>query len=130
MILIKQHRIFRKDIQANPQIIYIFGDNLERKGNGGQAAEMRGERNSFGIATKRKPEHGTKECYFHDSDYFMVRKIIDEEFDRLENRIIECGYKAIVAPLDGIGTGLAKLPEHAPKILEYINIRLEGIARR
>lgn len=40
MIVIKQFRIYRKDIQANPHILYIFGDNLDRKGFGGQAAEM------------------------------------------------------------------------------------------
>ena len=126
MIVIRQHRIYRQDIQANPNILYIFGDNLERVGYGGQAKEMRGEPNSFGIATKRKAAHGTTDCYFYDPE-LDVQKIIDDEFERLYEAVSENDYYGIVVPLDGIGTGLSKLPEYAPRLLKRINFLLSEL---
>lgn len=134
MIVIRQHRIYRKDIQANRNVLYIFGDNLDRVGFGGQAKEMRDEPNSFGIATKRKASHNYYEDYFHDEQEDVVG-IIEAEFKRLHEHIEtrvsqftgEYYYQAMVIPLDGIGTGLSKLPEKAPKLLEYINKRLEAL---
>lgn len=42
MIVIKQKWIKREDLQNNPNIIYLFGDNVSRIGMGNQAGEMRG----------------------------------------------------------------------------------------
>lgn len=138
MLVIKQHRIYRQDIKANPHTLYLFGDNLDRVGFGGQAKEMRGEPNSFGIATKRKASHNYHEDYFHDSEE-DVREIIDEEFSKLHKEVTKTiytpnqfflymkVYTSIVIPLDGIGTGLSKLPQYAPKLLEYINIKLKEL---
>lgn len=120
MIVLKQHRIYRKDIQANPDVLYIFGDNLDRKGFGGQAKEMRGEPNSFGIATKRSITHNYPDDYFFDAQEDVIN-IITNEFDHLYAYIMASSYKAVVLPLDGIGTGLSKLPEYAPNLLKYIN---------
>lgn len=141
MLVIRQKFIFREDLKNNPNILYVFGDNLERIGFGGQALEMRGEPNAFGIATKRSPHHGSAECYFHDSDTDCL-DIVCDEFDRLEGELKEFEYHqtslgpwkkhkwdAVVIPLDGIGTGLSKLPLYAPKLLSYINVRLEDLRR-
>lgn len=124
MIIIKQHRIYRQDLKNNPTVLYIFGDNLERKGMGGQAAEMRGEPNAFGIATKRSISHSYPDDYFFDTQD-DVRDIIINEFTRL-HKILELRntYKAICIPSDGIGTGLSRLPETAPNLLEFINDKL------
>lgn len=125
MLVIRQHRIFRKDIQANRHILYIFGDNLDREGMGGQAKEMRGEPNSFGIATKRSITHSFPDDFFFDSDKDVI-PILETEFDRLHSHIVEMmrkdetEYKVIVIPMDGIGTGLSRMPELAPNALKYI----------
>ncbi len=115
--------IYREDIKANPEVLYIFGDNLERRGFGGQAKEMRGETNSFGIATKRKASHVYPESYFFDWQEDAEHVVINDFF-QLRTHCLAVGYKAIVIPFDGIGTGLSKLPEYAPKLLEYINQKL------
>lgn len=134
MMIIKQHRISRKDIKANPDVLYIFGDNLDRKGMGGQAAEMRGEPNSFGIATKRRITHNSVDDYFFDEDEDVI-DIINTEFDRLKIALwqrdpkLNWKYKAVVIPLDGIGTGLSKLPETAPELLVYINQKLKDLEK-
>ena len=41
MSLIRQAWITRRDLQANPSILYAFGDNEGRWGLGGQAKEIR-----------------------------------------------------------------------------------------
>lgn len=124
MIILRQHRISRLDIRSNPNVLYIFGDNLERVGYGGQAKEMRGEPNSFGIATKRKMAHGTDDCYFFDTDP-DARTILINEFNNCHIHIRKNDYKGIIIPRDGIGTGLSKLPEYAPHLLDFINENLK-----
>lgn len=126
MNIIYQYRIYRKDLKANPDFLYIFGDNLSRQGLGGQAKEMRDEVNAFGIATKRSITHNYPEDYFFD-DQEDVTIILYEEFERLKKTIRENAYRTIVWPLDGIGTGLARMPEFAPKALKYIDQKFEEI---
>lgn len=126
MIVLRQHRIYRKDILANPHVLYIFGDNLDREGYGGQAAEMRGESNSFGIATKRSISHNYPDDYFFDTEEDVIG-ILRKEFFRLELHLNYNEYKAIIIPLDGIGTGLSKMSEYAPKALAFINQKLEEL---
>ena len=140
MLVIRQKMIYRQDLGENTDILYVFGDNLERYGYGGQAKEMRDEPNAFGIATKRSITHNFPEDYFFD-DQDDVIPILKEEFDRLEAELAKKlpikveGYgvhlvtkwKAVVIPADGIGTGLSKMPEHAPKALEYIEKRFKRL---
>jgi hypothetical protein len=116
-MIIYQKIIKREDLRANPDVLYVFGDNIVRQGYGGQAGEMRGEPNAVGIATKVTPDVG-KYSFFTDDDYEKALKFIHEDmqpvFDALEDD------KIVVVPLDGIGTGLADLPNKAPKVYKYI----------
>jgi hypothetical protein len=108
----------------NKDKIFIFGDNLERAGMLGQAI-IRNCSNAFGIPTKYKPTR-TDEAYFTDDDkdlFFMIK----EHFDMLELELTN--GKDIVVPYAGIGTGLAKLPEKAPKLYKYIRSRLYKLKR-
>lgn len=125
MLVMRQHRICRKDLKANPDILYIFGDNLDRQGLGGQAGEMRGEPNAFGIATKRTPGSNYPNDYFLDKQSDVI-PLLEKEFLDLLIHLGEKNpsYKAIVIPLDGIGTGLSEMPKYAPKALEFINLQL------
>jgi len=47
--------IERSMLQADPEARFVFGDNAERWGLGGQAKEMRGEPNAIGVATLWSP---------------------------------------------------------------------------
>lgn len=47
--------ITREEVRARSGEFFVFGDNIVRKGFGGQAAEMRGEPNSLGVATLYAP---------------------------------------------------------------------------
>lgn len=139
MLVIKQRWIFRQDLVNNRNVLYLFGDNTQRTGLGGQAAEMRDEPNAFGIATKFFP-YNTINSFFYDDDP-KCKEIIDDDFRKLENLLYPkdqfnypilgaehpYAYDAIVIPMDGIGTGLSNMQATAPKLLEYINQRLEAL---
>lgn len=115
-VVLRVPRIDRKMLRGSPEIAFIFGDNMERTGLGGQAAEMRGEPNAFGVPTKWKPSN-EEEAFFSDRDFDTVVPYIDDAFTQAMRY-----SELIVIPSAGIGTGRAKLLETAPTILEYIEV--------
>lgn len=112
--------ITRKYVRANPDKIFLFGDNLLGRGYGGQAAAMRGEPNAIGIPTKKMPTHQT-DAFFTDAEFEQNKAAIDCAFGQLAG--LNDGTE-IVIPLAGLGTGLAKLPDIAPRTFEYLERRL------
>lgn len=126
--VIRQKYITRADLGANPERLYVFGDNMMRHGNGGQAAAMRGMPNAVGIPTKWAPHRGDT-AYFNDASFLHddVRTALADAFYKLWHHL-ESG-RDIVIPSDGIGTGLAELPTRAPAFYAHIIgqiSRLEG----
>ena len=107
MLIIKQKFINREDLQDNPDLLYVFGDNEIRSGMGGQAGAMRGEPNAFGIATLSAP--GTP---WLDEDFEHNFEVINNDILDLLGILEE--YNGLVFPTDGVGTGLARLQENAP----------------
>lgn len=116
-----QKMIYRTDCQANPEKFYVFGDNEWRRGNGGQAKEMRGEPNVIGVRTKAKPsqepnsfwsdDNLERNCAFLFADFFNI-------IDKLHK-----GH-TVVFPVDGLGTGLSELPTRAPKTMLFIELMI------
>lgn len=127
MPLIFQKRIYREDLKANPNITYVFGDNELRVGLGGQAGEMRGEPNAFGIPTKHNPGIFPSD-YWSDADYNAHTVTLAQHFAELEAELSI--RKTIVWPLDGIGTGLSDMPNRCPKIFLYLNNKLSDLKDR
>lgn len=105
-------RYSKKIVQENPDKIFVFGDNLEEYGKGGQAI-IRDCQNSFGIPTKRKPSM-SKDSFFSDQE---------DEFKIVENKLRDLFKlnKEIVFPVDGLGTGLAKMEEKSPLLFKRMN---------
>lgn len=116
-------RYTRELIQKTPDKIFVFGDNLARRGLGGQAKEARGEPNTVGVPTKYTPTRD--EAAYFGQDIESERAAIAEAFDELER--LQAEGKDIVFPLDGLGTGLAQLSERAPELAEYIDQRIEQL---
>lgn len=125
MPLMYQHRIYRQDLQKNPNVLYVFGDNLLRKGMGGQAAHMRGEPNAVGVATKKTPSM-SEEAFYSDAEYDDLKKMFLKDVTPLVVALKQ--GKTVVWPSDGIGTGLSEVPKRAPKLwkmMETVRIHLE-----
>lgn len=112
-----QKWIERDDLVNNPEALFLFGDNTERVGMGGQAGAMRGESNAHGIATKWTPTSGTN-AYFSDDEFVDCCRVISQDF-RDVFRWRDRG-RTIVIPADGLGTGLSRLPELAPKVNQHL----------
>ena len=99
--------------------LFIFGDNMVGTGHGGQAI-IRGCPNAFGIPTKRLPSR-YEEAYM--SDQYQEGMAIATRLDLLER--MEEEYDNFIFPADGLGTGLAKMPEKSPELfsmmMKYLN---------
>jgi hypothetical protein len=107
-------------------MIFVFGDNMQRRGLGGQAKEMRGEPNAIGVPTKWRPDM-RPEAFFSDADFDDVRPSIDEAFNDI-SAYLDLGFD-IVIPADSLGTGLADLPRRAPRIYRYIEDKIASLAK-
>lgn len=101
--------------QANPEATFVFGDNLIKKGEAGQAI-IRQEPNAFGVPTKILPSMSS-DAFFSDSqsEYDTVRTALK----RLWSIHLSGGVVAL--PKSKIGGGLARLQDTAPKITKMID---------
>ena len=118
--------ITREFVRSHQTWLFVFGDNLAKKGLGGQAREMRGEPNAVGIATKRSPSMNS-DAFFSDSDIHnvIVMGAIKDSFRILEFHLLS--GDVVVIPKNGVGGGLANLPVNAPLIDTFIKDSIERL---
>lgn len=109
-----------KICEENPQLLFVFGDNIIRKGTGGQAC-IRYMKNSKGIATKRLPTMNHNAFF---SDLEEEGEIIYNDFMFILN-YAKMYNLTICFPRDGLGTGLSKMPEKSPLLFKYLNNLIE-----
>lgn len=111
-------------LRAEPDALFVFGDNLQRTGKGGQAI-IRDEPNAIGVPTKYAPNKGST-AYFGRPDNEQAEKAaIDAAFDKILSAVRS--GKRVYFPAGGLGTGLAELDTRAPALLEHINNRIQEI---
>ena len=128
MIVYRTDKVITRDkIKENPDVLYLFGDNLLRKGLGGQAKEMRGEPNTLGIVSKKYPSNDIS-SFYTDEDFYPWLEVFSADIRSLAEKINSGQYKALVIPL--IGVGLADLPNKAPRIYKYLKTTLDEFARK
>lgn len=96
-----------ENCKTNPNYLYIFGDNTQREGKGGQAI-IRDCENSMGIATK-----SSIEIFFSDDNMNNNIDIIGKDIDAIKEAAGK--YEMIVFPENGLGTGRANMQLHCPK---------------
>ena len=127
MPLLRQKWIYRSDLQSNPDVLYLFGDNDQRQGLGGQAKEMRGEPNAVGVRTKYEP-NDREESFFRDEDVYYHQQVgmIDVDLRPVYDHLKRGGI--VVLPTDGLGTGLSQLPERAPRTAEFLDELYDELA--
>lgn len=116
--------ITRDKVKENLDVLYLFGDNLLRKGLGGQAKEMRGEENTLGILSKKYPSSSI-DSFYTDEDFYPWLEDFSVDIKNLTEKINSGKYKALVIPK--IGEGLADLPNRAPKIWNYLKTTLDSL---
>lgn len=104
------------DCNENPKSLFLYGDNDQKKGRGGQAI-IRDCVNTFGIPTKKFPSNKLN-AFYSDDEY-------DENCKKITQAIIDMitkseKYEEIIFPSDGFGTGLAKLSTKAPNTFVFL----------
>lgn len=124
--VIRERSVTRAMVRANTEKMYVFGDNMEGRGLGGQAREMRGEPNTVGVPTKWSPER-RETAYFTDEDRLNrdVWHAINHAF--VEMRAALNNGRDVVIPAYGLGTGLAELPTRAPKLFAMIQAGIASL---
>lgn len=128
MPFIEQRMIYREDLRANPHVLYVFGDNVQRKGLGGQAQECRGQPNAVGVATKYLPSM-SRDAFFGDSsaEVEAQKRIIDEDMKPLFDKVKVGGV--VVWPAADIGTGLSDLPARSPSTWAYLQQKKSALIK-
>ena len=125
MPLLYQKRILREHLQANPEVFFVFGDNVERRGLKGQAAAMRGMPNALGICTKWRPSNDPA-AFFSDDRWEEIQPILERDLEPVIKALK--AHRIVVWPKDGIGTGLSRLPQKAPQVWEALEeVRLHTL---
>ena len=105
--------------------IFLFGDNEQRKGKGGQAKVMRGHAKAYGIRTKRAPSM-SESAFWTDKTYKSNIKMMADDFLAAFMAASD-GDHELVIPSAGIGTGMAQLKQRAPKTYKWLNSFLRNL---
>lgn len=103
--------IYRADLGRMPEARFVFGDNEQRAGYGGQAKEMRGAPNAIGVVTKWAP---TMDLSAFFTDNYLCHSLVLRDLAKVDHALLE--GRLVIVPADGIGTGLSQLPQRAPRL--------------
>lgn len=122
----RQMLIAKSDLLRHPKVLFLFDDNELRKGTAGQAGQCRGLPNGIGIATKKFPSI-KEDAYWSDKDYERCVAIIMKDLEPVKAHLMAGGD--VVCPAAGLGTGLANLPDKAPKIYKKLKYELDQLQK-
>lgn len=101
---------------------YVFGDNVQERGLGGQAGVCRGEPNCYGVPTKKAPSM-VATAFFSDDEF-------NDNIRVISNALLRIPQDArVLVILPGIGCGRAELPTRAPKTYAFLRRALEDLER-
>lgn len=105
--------------QANPNKLYIFGENEAQFGNGitgGGQAVIRGQINAYGLRTLK--DIGVP---WDDNAGTSKIHIIDEDIQNINTLMELDDFDTLVFPAYGLGTGRARMMSNAPIYFLYLS---------
>jgi len=108
-----------RDCVMYPKYLFVYGDNLLRVGCAGQAV-IRDCPNSVGLITKKAPSNKPI-AFYSDEDLVSYQRVLSRDIHTMYSMMESGEYTHLVIPLDGWGTGLAKLDSRAPALFALIN---------
>lgn len=115
-----------KTLEKNRNTLYVFGDNDIREGMGGQAI-IRGQKNAVGVPTKKSPNLTD---YYTDKEYYDNKVKIKSAVKKVYKKFKNDKYKYLCLPEDGLGTGLAKMPDKCPRTYKYLLKKLRQLINK
>lgn len=114
-----------QDAKNHPDWLFVYGDNDVHQGIGGQAV-VRTQDNSAGIPTKKYPSNHLN-SFYNDKELQLNKQKIKNAIDKVIERSVN--YRFVVMPENGLGTGLADLPNKAPLTNKYLVDKLEEMKK-
>ena len=96
----KNFNVTKKFLDDNPRAIFVFGDNLARKGHGGAAA-LRDHPQAYGFITKKAPNNSNS-SFYKVENYLCIFMI---ELIKLRELIRETPFNTFY--ISQLGAGLA-----------------------
>ncbi len=111
---------------AEPDATFIYGDNLRRYGRGkfaGQAI-IRDMPNALGLAVKHEPKRDER-SYFTDADIGAFITELHRVHEVVAPKLRAGG--TVYWPADGLGTGLAEMPNRAPLLYKKLCAYSSGL---
>lgn len=113
-------------MRAYPHVTFVFGDNCQRQGKGGQAI-VRDEPNVLGVATKKSGGE-----FFIDGDIADMGQLC-EDLIAVESLLL-AGRKVGIPITDegriSLGCGLAALPYHFPSAYAFLEAWLRRMTKK
>ncbi len=106
--VIRQTWITREDLRANPDIIYVYGDNVAREGQRGLARQMRHEPNAHAVSISWGPFEP-----FSLSAFEAAANKIDADLVALRDR----QPRLVIWPLTGLVPEFQTMPEELKLLL-------------
>jgi len=106
--IIQQTWITREDLRANPNIIYVYGDNAAREGQRGLARQMRHEPNAHAVSVS----WGPFECYSLSTFDAAAEKIDSDLLALLDRQ-----PRLIIWPISGLVPEFLTMPEELKLLL-------------
>lgn len=114
--------------RLHPEKVFVFGDNLKRRGKAGQAC-IRDEMNSYGLATKVAPSMDAS-AFFNDDVPEHVWSIYESIDDLWE--LLDAGRDVVIPTDDNglttLGTGMSRLPQKAPRVAQTLQAEIDTLA--
>jgi len=126
MPIVYQTRINRQDLKLNPDVLYVFGDNDQRRGYGGLAAAVRGEPNAVGVRTKKAPTMAPG-AFYSDSEKGKHVSAMAADLLPVEEHLQQGNI--VVFPSSPLGSGFAKLEELAPETYHQLQVMVETLKK-
>jgi hypothetical protein len=115
--------------KANPDKVFVFGDNLVGHGTGGQAI-IRHEPNVLGVPTKRSPSMDRSAFFAQGDEDALVA--VRRSVVRM-TRLLEGGGVLVIPTTDdgriSLGLGLAKLDTKAPDVYGEIVSMIDQLSQ-
>ena len=103
------------DIRRHPRSIFVFGDNVERRGRGGLAGVCRDQPNAIGVVTKWWLGRREQD-FFSDANFKRCFEMILHDLKKVEEVLAYGGE--VIFPTAPLGSGLSKMPERCPRLYE------------
>lgn len=121
-MLIFKHNITQNFVQHNDDCFFVYGDNVEQKGQLGYKYNVRKSNNAIAIPTKWNSANDDT-SFFKDFDSSTVIRVLSLQFDKIEKLLSE--GKTVYFPAEGLIHKNNKLMKTSPRIHYYIQNKIK-----